>query len=112
MALGLADLLGTFGWAVVAKPLAAWVPGEDSAALWGLCGPTCIRTQPTGLCWVAPFDSLLLPIPKKGYEDSAENYNTLQAFWPVGRVPLENRGCSGGEQRHRAVPGPSSNIGS
>lgn len=46
MAVGLADLLGPFRWAVVAKRVAARLPGEDAAAAWGLCGPTCAHTQP------------------------------------------------------------------
>lgn len=45
MALSLADLLGTFGWAVVVKGVAVHIfaLGEDTAsAVCGLCSPSAL----------------------------------------------------------------------
>lgn len=82
MALGLADLLGTFGCAAVAKQVAARSLGPRRGCC---CRVGSVRSHlhshsavPAGYCWVAPFESLL--IPKKGFEDTTENQNTLEAF--------------------------------
>lgn len=45
MALSLADLLGTFGWAVAVMGVAVYslAPGEDAAAaVCGLCSPSAL----------------------------------------------------------------------
>lgn len=70
MALGLADLLSTFGWAVVAKGVDARSSGPRRGCC--CCRVGSVRSHlhshpaaPAGQCWVAPFKSLLIPIPKK-----------------------------------------------
>lgn len=95
MALGLADLLSTFGWVAVAKRVDARSLGPRRGCC--CCRVGSVRSQPhshpAGQCWVAPFKSLLIPIPKKkGYEDTAENQNTLQAFWLGGQSSFGGRG--------------------
>lgn len=51
MALNLADLLGTFGWAVVVKGVAvgSLAPGDNTAAaVWGLCSPSALTPSAGG----------------------------------------------------------------
>lgn len=90
MALGLADLLGTSRqWFMKGVAVCSLAPGGGYCCchVWSvqfLCTHTAV---PTGWCWVAPFESLLLPIPRKGSEDIIGNQNTLQTFWPGAGFP-------------------------